>query len=53
LKSYGEVKETKELGSNFIESGEDSMVVFEESKGTLEIVAFFVEMPVVITLLYR
>jgi len=44
------VKESQKAGSDFVESREDPAVVLEESKGALDFMAFFVEMPIVVTL---
>ena len=44
------MKKSQKSGSNFVESREDAAVVLEESKDALNFMAFFIEMPVVVTL---
>ncbi len=44
------MKESKESGSNFVESRKDSALMLEESETALDFVAFFVEVLVVFTL---
>ena len=44
------MKESEESRGNFVESREDAAVMLEESEAALDFVAFFVEVPIIVTL---